>query len=125
MRNGHYLVHKFLAWSLAEADFRKEAALSQFLFPELSYLRLKFTDADLLRNASQQFFQDHLGVGHNWGSASVYPSRFSVWNRSSASRGFVFLCTTAWTAAIIAFGASDWKMLRPISTPDAPCWTAL
>jgi hypothetical protein len=34
-------------------------------------------------------------------------------------------CTTAATAAIIAFGASDWKMLRPMSTPDAPCCTAL
>ena len=53
------------------------------------------------------------------------PFAFSVLNRSSASFGFMFLCTTAATAAIIACGASDWKMLRPMSTPQAPCCTAL
>jgi hypothetical protein len=53
------------------------------------------------------------------------PSRFSERNRSWAAAGFRFWCTTAWTAAIIAFGVSDWKMLRPMSTPAAPCCTAL
>ena len=33
-------------------------------------------------------------------------------------------CTTAATAWIIATGASDWKMFRPMSTPAAPSDTA-
>ena len=53
------------------------------------------------------------------------PFAFIELNMSKASFGFMFLCTTAPTAAIIAFGASDWKMLRPMSTPAAPCCTAL
>ena len=56
---------------------------------------------------------------------AAQPFAFSELNISKASFGFMFLCTTAATAAIIAFGASDWKMLRPMSTPDAPCCTAL
>src|SRR5882757_20998 len=37
------------------------------------------------------------------------PFDFIELNRSKASFGFMLLCTTAPTAAIIAFGASDWK----------------
>src|SRR6476646_410488 len=49
--------------------------------------------------------------------AEDQPCAFSDWNMSSACCGFMFWCTTACTAWIIAFGASDWKMLRPMSTP--------
>src|SRR6516225_2819311 len=49
----------------------------------------------------------------------------SALNISKPWAGLRFLCTTACTALIIACGASDWKMLRPMSTPAAPCWTAL
>gem|GEM_PF-4582991 len=52
-----------------------------------------------------------------WFFRSLY-----IWNAFS---GVSFLCTTAPTAWIIALGASDWKMFRPISTPLAPCWIAL
>ena len=54
-----------------------------------------------------------------------HPVALSELNSSYASFGLALLCTTALTAAIIAFGASDWKMLRPMSTPAAPCCTAL
>src|SRR5215470_8677571 len=56
---------------------------------------------------------------------AVYFLALSALNISKPSAGLRFLCTTAWTALIIACGASDWKMLRPMSTPAAPCWTAL
>src|SRR5262245_51336222 len=57
--------------------------------------------------------------------AAHHPLLRSDLNKSNASAGLVFLCTTALIAAIIAFGASDWKMLRPMSTPAAPPCTAL
>src|SRR5262245_55677520 len=56
---------------------------------------------------------------------AVYLLALSTLNISKPSAGLRFSCTTAWTALIIAKGASDWKMLRPMSTPAAPCWTAL
>src|SRR5215472_14069228 len=56
---------------------------------------------------------------------AVYFLALSALNISKPSAGLRFLCTTACTALIIACGASDWKMLRPMSTPAAPCWTAL
>ena len=56
---------------------------------------------------------------------AVYFLDLSTLNISRPSAGLRFSCTTAWTALIIAWGASDWKMLRPMSTPAAPCWTAL
>ena len=59
------------------------------------------------------------------GANDAQPFGFIDLNMSKASFGFMLLCTTAATAAIIAFGASDWKMLRPMSTPEAPCCTAL
>jgi len=55
----------------------------------------------------------------------IYFLPLSALNISKPSAGLRFLCTTACTALIIACGASDWKMLRPMSTPAAPCWTAL
>ena len=58
-------------------------------------------------------------------TAAAYLFVLSERYRSNASFGFMFWCTTAPTAAIIALGASDWKMLRPMSTPAAPCCTAL
>ena len=66
-----------------------------------------------------------LWVGQPPPLAADQPLALSDLNRSKASFGFMLLCTTAATAAIIAFGASDWKMLRPMSTPAAPCCTAL
>ena len=44
----------------------------------------------------------------------------SALNISKPSAGLRFLCTTACTALIIACGASDWKMLRPMSTRRRP-----
>src|SRR5262245_2580124 len=55
----------------------------------------------------------------------LYFLALSALNISKPCAGLRFLCTTACTALIIACGASDWKMLRPMSTPAAPCWTAL
>src|SRR5262249_43388530 len=63
----------------------------------------------------------HLGFPRT----AVYFLALSALNISKPSAGLRFLCTTAWTALIIACGAPDWKMLRPMSTPAAPCWTAL
>src|SRR5215475_8779566 len=63
----------------------------------------------------------HLGFPRT----AVYFLPLSALNISKPSAGLRFLCTTAWTALIIACGASDWKMLRPMSTPAAPCRTAL
>ena len=51
--------------------------------------------------------------------AQVQPWRLSDCIESSASFGLAFLCTTALTAAIIAFGASDWKMLRHVDAGGA------
>src|SRR6476646_3724965 len=57
--------------------------------------------------------------------SSAQPLALSELYKSKASFGFMFWCTTALTAASMAFGACDWKMLRPMSTPAAPCCTAL
>src|SRR6266511_2384058 len=48
----------------------------------------------------------------------------SSWKSSYASSGRASSCTTFATAWIIAGGESDWKMLRPMSTPAAPSCTA-
>jgi hypothetical protein len=53
------------------------------------------------------------GAGPNCGGLALGLHRIEHIHRL----GFMLLCTTAPTAAIIAFGASDWKMLRPMSTP--------
>src|SRR5581483_3772397 len=50
--------------------------------------------------------------------------RASSWNTSYPSTGVARSCTTLATAWIIAAGDSDWKRLRPMSTPAAPSCTA-
>ncbi len=49
-----------------------------------------------------------------------YPSDFKSLYIWKALSGVISSCTTLDTALIIAMGASDWKILRPISTPAAP-----
>ena len=56
-------------------------------------------------------------ISYNGANGTVYSTK--------ALSGVSLSCTTALTAWIMATGSSDWKMLRPMSTPLAPCWTAL
>lgn len=53
------------------------------------------------------------------------PCRDGCTNSSYACSGLAESCTTARTARIMATGWSLWKMLRPMSTPDAPASMAL
>ena len=71
--------------------------------------------------AALSSWSERIGLG----TLPYHPVALRELNSSYASFGLAFLCTTALIAAIIAFGASDWKMLRPMSTPAAPCCTAL
>ncbi len=74
-------------------------------------------DADLWATFEQLL---RCGVHNYFNSGLSAISRYT-W---IASSGFMSSCTTLPTAWIMAAGCSDWKMLRPISTPAAPSWTA-
>src|SRR5215471_10825510 len=89
------------------------------------WLRRHSQSAPLPRTAAEDAERVRRVRGAKLLRPNLYFLALSTLNISKPSAGLRFLCTTAWTALIIACGASDWKMLRPMSTPAAPCWTAL
>ena len=87
------------------------------ILPEPQQVRGQHSDAD--RGSTVQQLPDG---GSHFALSAIEWAR--SWYASKASWGFSPSCTTLPTAWIMATGDSDWKMLRPMSTPAAPSWMA-
>ena len=71
--------------------------------------------------------QAEAGLPRVWPFAIADRVRFGEVDRLGHVNNAAYLTwyETARTAWIIEVGLSDWKMLRPMSTPEAPDWIAL
>ena len=98
-------------------DRRARSLENSQLIAQPKQVRRQQPDAELWATFEQLL---RCGVHDYFNSGLSAISRYT-W---IASSGFMSSCTTLLTAWIMAAGHSDWKMLRPISTPAAPSWTA-